>query len=211
MLPFPTLDNLENQGNCKDDIFQKKDGIFDVNLGKKVEQACLNFQKEDFMQPEINQLFLDKNANYMAFGNDFAENEIFGLAGQCPDNMSGLGSPRAMRSLSPKQRFSQDVHHEHQPSQLPQLINFENSAKFFEDSQFQMEKIASIDAGSNRFGSNTAQNGISSTKSRDGFESTYERVNSGGPYPCTTPEEQSTLHLTVEKRDSDYSTQEFEE
>ena len=74
----------------------------------------------------MNQLFLNKNGSYMAFSNDFTENEIFGLAGQCPENMGGLGSPRCLRSLSPKQRFSTDVHHVHQPCNLPEFVNFEN-------------------------------------------------------------------------------------
>ena len=55
--------------------------------------------------------------------------------------------------------------------------------------------------GSNSFGSTTG-------RSPDG---TVERINTGAAYPCATAEEQSTLQLSVEKRDSDYSTHEFEE
>ena len=62
----------------------------------------------------------------MGMDNGFTENQIFSMADQFD---SGLGSPKVMRSLSPKERFS---HVENEPEQVP-LSAFENHVKFFED------------------------------------------------------------------------------
>lgn len=126
---MPQFNHIEQTASYGSDIFPKKEVSYDVNLdyiGDKVPQS-------DFIQPEINQLFLNKDSNYMAYGNGLTENEIFGFAGQNPNNVCELGSPSRLRSLSPKERYLPDVHHEHQPTEVPPMSSFENQAKFMED------------------------------------------------------------------------------
>ena len=74
---------------------------------------------QGFMSDEINQLYFSKDS--MEIEDCFTENQIFSMGSPFQASMAALGSPKGMRSLSPKERYSQDV----QQDQIP-LCSFQN-------------------------------------------------------------------------------------